>query len=302
MLASGSSGNAALLEIDRFGVLLDAGLGPRLLASRMKAVGLGWERVHVALLTHTHGDHWKERTFSHFRRRRIFLHCHPAHHAALSTYSMAFCKLHDERLVRAFERDAELILNPCVRCRALPLPHDAGATFGFRFDCRSDVDGAAFSLGYVADLGTWDLELARGLANTDILAIEFNHDVDMEYASGRSADLIARVLGDHGHLSNRQAAALLREVIRLSDPGRLKHVVQLHLSRECNRPDLALRAAREVLPEEVKLHTAHQDWPGPCLSLGDGAEPCSAPRPAPAPLMRQRSLVPVQSWLPGWET
>jgi hypothetical protein len=58
------------------------------------------------------------------------------------------------------------------------------------------------SLAYVADLGTWDDELARSLADVDLLALEFNHDVDMDYASERSPYLIARVLGRHGHLSN----------------------------------------------------------------------------------------------------
>src|SRR5260370_1255733 len=79
------------------------------------------------------------------------------------------------------------------------------------------------------DLGCWQPDLARALADVDILALEFNHDVGMEYARGRSPRLIMRVLGDEGHLSNAQAAGLLREVVRLSEPGRLRHLVQLHL-------------------------------------------------------------------------
>src|SRR5262249_360813 len=42
ILASGSSGNAAFLESDGFGLLIDAGLGPRQLASRLAAVGASW--------------------------------------------------------------------------------------------------------------------------------------------------------------------------------------------------------------------------------------------------------------------
>jgi hypothetical protein len=88
--------------------------------------------------------------------------------------------------------------------------------------------------------------------------------VHLERTSGRTAGLIARVCGDKGHLSNEQAAGLLRAVIRRSRAGSLRHVVQLHLSRDCNRPALAVRAARAVLaqhPMPIGLHTASQFEP-----------------------------------------
>jgi hypothetical protein len=83
--------------------------------------------------------------------------------------------------------------------------------------------------------------------------------------------LIARILGDEGHLSNAQAVELLREILRHSMPGRLRHVVQLHLSRDCNRPELAAEVARLALADAaplVQLYTATQDEPGPTLVLG----------------------------------
>ena len=55
--------------------------------------------------------------------------------------------------------------------------------------------------------------LADALSGVDLLALEFNHDVAMQRSSGRHPMLIARVLGDEGHLSNAQAAALLRQTL-----------------------------------------------------------------------------------------
>src|SRR5437773_3419097 len=89
VLASGSSGNASLLEADGFGVLLDAGLGPRQLAARLAAVGRSWRHVHAVILTHTHSDHWKDRTFAHLHRHGIPLYCHDDHHATFELYSQA---------------------------------------------------------------------------------------------------------------------------------------------------------------------------------------------------------------------
>jgi phosphoribosyl 1,2-cyclic phosphodiesterase len=270
-LASGSGGNACLVEADGFGVLIDAGLGPRQLAARLAAAGAGWPAVHAVLLTHVHADHWKDRTLAHLRRRRTPLYCHPAHHGALSLYSPAFAGLLADGLVRPFEPGAEFALAPGLRCRPLPLRHDGGATFGFRLTGAPDLFGDAESLGYVADLGCWDDELAAALADVDLLAVEFNHDVAMEYASGRPEVLVRRVLGDEGHLSNEQAAGLVRAVLARSTAGRLRGLVQLHLSRECNRPALARAAARAVLDglaAEAELHTAEQDAPGATLHLG----------------------------------
>lgn len=139
------------------------------------------------------------------------------------------------------------------------------------------------------------------LADVDLLAVEFNHDVELEYASGRMPRLIARVLGDEGHLSNSQAAELVQAVLARSPNGRPRHLVQLHLSRECNRPSLARAAALAALASrtDVTVHTAEQDSAGAILHLSPLLPPTQRPgRPRP-----RRRAVPsmAQPWLPGFE-
>jgi phosphoribosyl 1,2-cyclic phosphodiesterase len=303
VLASGSGGNSSLVESDGFGVLIDVGLGPRQLGSRLAAAGLSWSAVHAVLLTHTHSDHWKDRTLAHLGRRRIPLYCHPHHHPPLLTYSPAFPGLLAAGLVRSFEAGEDVALAAGLCCRPLPVRHDGGATFGFRFEGAADLFGHGAALAYVADLGCWDEALAEALADVDLLAVEFNHDVDMQYASGRMPRLIARILGDYGHLSNVQAAALVRAVLARSPAGRLRHLVQLHLSRDCNHPELARESARAILAEladGAELHTAKQDAAGTTLEIRAAPGPSRrvrmnghrrSPRPLPSP----------QPWLPGME-
>lgn len=303
VLASGSGGNASLLEVGSFGLLLDVGLGPRQLAASLALAGASWGRVHAAVLTHTHSDHWNDRTLAYLQRRGVPLHCHPDHAAVLQEWSPGFGALRTANLVRSFQANQEFLLAPGWRCRPLPLRHDGGATFGFRFEGATDLFGESCALAYLADLGCWDVSLAQALANLDLLALEFNHDVDLEYTSGRSARLIARVLGDDGHLSNAQAADLLREILRLSTPGRLRHLVQLHLSRECNRPDLAASAVEGVLQQAgqvVQVHGTSQYSPGPSLRLNP-----EVGRTRRRPASRRRRVSPsgitAQGWLPGFE-
>jgi phosphoribosyl 1,2-cyclic phosphodiesterase len=297
VLASGSGGNASLVEADGIGVLIDIGLGPRQLGSRLSAVGRSWSDVAAVLLTHTHSDHWKDATLAELNRRRVPFYCHPDHHTVLRTYSESFELLSSAGLVRAFAAGSTFPLGSGLTCRPFPVRHDGGSTFGFRLEGPADLLGHVPALGYAADLGCWDESLLDHLADVDLLAVEFNHDVDLQHASGRMPRLIARVLGDEGHLSNVQAAELVRAVLRRSQVGRLRHLVQLHLSQDCNRPSLAREVARAVLAEladTAELHTANQDVPGETLSL----------HPAPAArrrVARRRSALPPcsQPWLPG---
>src|SRR4051812_15566796 len=124
ILASGSRGNATLIQTDGFGVLLDAGLGPRILNERLRAAGYGWSDIHAMLLTHTHSDHWNDRTLAWLLRRQIPMYCHPGHHGVLNRYSTAFPELATQGLVREFAPGQQWALAPGLRCRALPVRHD----------------------------------------------------------------------------------------------------------------------------------------------------------------------------------
>jgi hypothetical protein len=239
-------------------------------------------------------------------RRHIRLYCHVEHHASLLAFGSGFAALLDAGLVHNYEEGGELRLAADLHCRPFALRHDSGATFGFRFEMARDLFAASSALAYAADLGSWTAELAQHLADVDLLALEFNHDVDLESASGRPWSLIARVLGADGHLSNDQAGALLQEVLCRSTPGRLQHVVQLHLSRECNRPALAVRAARTMLDDLThvpRFYTASQHEPTPTIVLGGRA--CRRPvrrqpriRAIPAP-HDKRQIQPCFSWMDG---
>ena len=280
VLASGSAGNASLLQSRGFGLLLDAGLGPRQLDVRFQSVGATWAHVNAVLLTHTHSDHWRRATMKAIFRRRIPLYCHAEHARWLRDNCDAIREMQAARLVRTYEAGEEFSLSAGLRCRPLPVSHDAGSTFGFRFEADGDLLGDGWALGYAADLGLWDAALADALTDVDVLALEFNHDVEMQRSSGRSEALIARVLGDGGHLSNAQAAELLHRIVEGSESRKLRHVVQLHLSRECNRPELARAAAQSVLQYcrcRAEVHTASQHEPLTGVELATTHSTCAAP-------------------------
>lgn len=270
ILASGSSGNASLLEVDGGALLIDAGLSPRQLTLRMGAVGASWGDLRGMLLTHTHSDHWHAKTFARLGEGQVPIFCHAEHRRELQLRWEGFEALQFAGLVRTYDSGRAFAPLDGITCRPLAIPHDGGPTFAFRLEGAANLFSEGWALGYAADLGHWSATLAKDLSNVDLLALEFNHDVDLQRASGRAPWLIERVLGDHGHLSNVQGAQFLEECLRRSTPGRLRHLVQLHLSRDCNRPHLAAAAAQKVLATlapEARLHTASQHEPGPAIEI-----------------------------------
>ena len=272
VLASGSSGNACVLQSDGFGVLIDFGLSPRALAPRMRRCGIGWNDIHAVLLTHPHSDHWRPATLAHLAKLGLPIFCHREHQEHLDPASRASHALSEAGLFREYEPGERLRFQTGWDCLPIELAHDGPRTCGFRFE------GRGWALGYLADLGSWTEQLAAKVADVDLLALEFNHDVPMQLGSGRHPTLIRRVLGDHGHLSNDQAADLLSEIVKRSERGRLRHLVQLHLSQHCNRADLAhataLRAL-ERLDAEIAIFTAHQEQTGKTIRVG-AAKPVSS--------------------------
>jgi phosphoribosyl 1,2-cyclic phosphodiesterase len=275
VLASGSAGNCAFLQSDGFGLLIDIGIGPRLLGARLAAVGASWHQVNAVLLTHTHTDHWKDLTLCQLRRLKIPLYCSPAHHDSLTRIDGYFDGLHAAGLVRPLEPGDPLKLSADLTCRTIAVPHDADPTFAFRLDGGRGLFGPQWSVGYAADLGEVRPDLVSAFANVNVLAIEFNHCVHMEKSSGRPRMLIDRVLSEYGHLSNDQAADAVRSIVRNSAPGALRHLVQLHLSRDCNRQSLAAEHGRAALAEvgsSAAVTTANQYAASRIISLDAGFE------------------------------
>src|SRR5207253_1352113 len=102
-LASGSAGNACLVEAQTGGILIDFGIGPRTLAGRMAARGLSWRGVRSVLLTHTHADHWHEKTLAYLGKHGIRLCCHESHADKLADACDGFDSLHSAGLVHRYE-------------------------------------------------------------------------------------------------------------------------------------------------------------------------------------------------------
>ena len=281
ILASGSAGNSALVDCDGEQWLIDLGLEPKDLDTRLAEAGANWSQIKGVLITHRHTDHWCPKTLARCWTSHVPLHCHRDHAAAFRLGCPEFCDLEQERLVKPYVGERPISLSRNWQCRPIRVRHDSGATFGFRFEESRAASANPLSVcaaapprafAYVADLGCWDRGLVERLRDVDLLALEFNHDPELLRNSPRPPWLIQRILGDEGHLSNAQAAALVSEVLKQSDSARLRQLVLLHISQECNSSELAAASARAALAKsgsDASVFAAEQHRPSPTFVVGD---------------------------------
>lgn len=233
VLASSSAGNSTYVESNGTAVLIDAGTNAKCIGAALRAIGADPAVLAGICLTHDHTDHTSAVAVLEHRYRTPL-------YATDGTIDVVCCGCANDEGADwpwvSFAPGSSFEIG-ALRFEAFPVPHDAGDPVGFAV-----TDGRA-RLGFATDLGTVPEVVRHHLRDCDALAIEFNHDPLMLERSDRPRSLVQRIRGRSGHLSNEQGAELLAAV---AGP-RLRHVLPMHLSGECNRPDLAVAAARDAL-------------------------------------------------------
>jgi phosphoribosyl 1,2-cyclic phosphodiesterase len=240
-LQSGSSGNCIYIEAGGVRLLIDAGITGVQAQERLAAHGRDIRAVDAVIISHDHGDHIRHAGV-YQRKFGIPIYVTPATLAAATT-RCNLGKLTDVRTFRACDkiRFGEVLVH------AIPTPHDG-------------VDGSVFvieagkkRIGVLTDLGHVFKDLSRIVSSLDAVFLESNYDPDMLAAGPYPAYLKQRIRGPHGHISNIEAAELLR---RACEEQRLQWACLSHLSEENNHPDVALKTHREVISGNVVLHVA----------------------------------------------
>lgn len=257
ILSSGSKGNCALVRAGEQRLLVDAGLPGTELEERLERAGvpppnLAHPGLHHVWVTHGHLDHARSAGLI-ARKHRALLHCAES---LMNNASIRRCRNLSTVPVGGREETDGLIVSN------VELPHDAHPTVGYR------VEHAGRVAAIVTDIGRPDERAARGLAGAHVLVLEFNHDLGMLENGPYPPALKKRVAGNAGHLSNAQAAHMLR----LLASENLHTLVLAHLSEKNNRPELALESAHTTLAElgltsRVRVIVASQDEIGENLAV-----------------------------------
>jgi phosphoribosyl 1,2-cyclic phosphodiesterase len=225
ILGSGSEGNGAYLETAEVRLLIDAGLTGRQIRQRMATVARAPETLHGILITHEHSDHISGLAGL-AARLDLPIYCNRLTKEAIEA------QLHIQINARIFTTGGSFEIGD-VTVDTFSVPHDACDPVGFL------LRTAAGNIGFLTDLGHATKLVVERVRAANVLLLEANHDVQMlQNDPRRPWSLKQRILSRHGHLSNDAAADVAEQIL---SPG-LRRLYLGHLSRDCNRPELARKA------------------------------------------------------------
>ena len=226
VLASGSKGNAILVEMDGTRLLVDVGIGLRRLKACLTALGLSLDALDGVLLTHEHRDHVAG-LGALLREVPLPVYSRPGTIAALPQRELL-----PSACLHPFRGDMTL---GAVQVAPFPLSHDAAEPVGYRVR-GSRTCTVATDLGFVTGA------VQDAIEGTDALVLEANHDPATLRQGRYPWPLKQRILSNRGHLSNLDAAWTLARMKK-----RPAQVFLAHLSEENNRPALAKETVQDIL-------------------------------------------------------
>ncbi|HOC80272.1 MAG TPA: MBL fold metallo-hydrolase [Bacilli bacterium] len=235
IIASGSKGNATLLEHDGRVLLIDMGITLARLKSELEAIGYKFKDIEAVLFTHEHSDHASGARF--FDDEIIYA----------TEGTLGGNKHH---LLKPYEKINILGLD----VTPLATSHDAFAPIGFLFENTNE------KLVYMTDTGFISEKNLEVMRDADYYIIESNHNIKMLLQTNRPADLKQRILSDFGHLSNEDSALYMSELIG----ERTKEIVLAHISEEANTNETALSTYLRILKKrfinvnKIRIYCAEQ--------------------------------------------
>lgn len=233
-IGSGSSGNCYYLTTGNTSILIDAGIGIRVLKRTLKSYDIEIDRIDAVFVTHDHADHIKaignlanDYGKSVYATERV--------HAGINCNYCMTSKLTEEH-VRIIQKDVPLQFGDMV-ITPFDVPHDSSDCVGYQVNAGDVVFCLITDAGHVTSI------MEEQVSKANYLVLEANHDEDMLMMGTYPAYLKGRIRGDRGHLCNKESARLIAEH---ATPV-LKHVWLCHLSEENNHPELARKTVEGLL-------------------------------------------------------
>ena len=236
-LQSGSNGNCIYVETPDTKLLFDAGISGKTAQQRLAEHDRNINDIDALIISHDHSDHTKAAGVFH-RKFKLPIHITPG--------SWNHCRGRQGQVERVhfFHPGADITFN-ATTVKTIPTAHDGkdGVAFVIQYE--------NIQLGIFTDLGHPFDGLGEHIAQLDALYLEFNYDPQMLENGDYPIWLKRRISGSGGHLSNAEAALLIRQ-----NAPELKTLILSHLSEHNNHPDLALKSARQALGYSLDIQLA----------------------------------------------
>lgn len=232
VLASGSKGNSCYIETNSGIFLIDLGMTCSYIEKQLKDMGIPPKNINAVFITHTHSDH--------INGLKVFVKKYnPIIYISEKMYLELKDVVWSDNYVII---DKELIIDD-LKITIIKTSHDAEDSVGYIFEENGK------SIVYITDTGYINMKNHKRLSNKNLYVLESNHDIDMLMNNPKYPyHLKQRILGDKGHLSNKDSSYYLGKFIG----DDTKCIVLAHLSEHNNTKELALESLEKSLVDNDK--------------------------------------------------
>ncbi|MDE7263318.1 MAG: MBL fold metallo-hydrolase [Anaeroplasmataceae bacterium] len=258
VLASGSTGNCTFVETKDHQILIDVGISKRTIDTELEKLNTSFSAINTLLITHEHEDHIRSLCTVLKKGNLTCYMTQGTFQAILNGKNDSLKPVLREKLASGhiilLNRMANSILYESfflgnTRIEVLPTFHDAAESVGYKIEDSDQI------LVYITDTGYVHQSLYTTISNADCYVLEFNHDPYILMSSDRTYSLKMRILSDHGHLSNEDAAVTLAKIMG----ERTRLVFYAHISQECNLTEI-IDLTRKKVMEDLGMDTSRVEF------------------------------------------
>lgn len=231
VLATGSKGNSTYISTNNHKILIDLGTSSLYVENKLKELGVSPRDIDSIFLTHTHADH--------INGLKVFI---KKYNPVIFLTSKMYKEIRKNIPLSNYYFIEEDTVIDDLKVRVFKTSHDVDDSNGYIFESDNK------SIVYVTDTGYINNKYHNLLKNRDFYVMESNHDIRMLMDGKYPYYLKQRVVGDRGHLSNKDSSKYLSEFVG----DRTKGIVLIHLSEENNNKDIAYNTLIDALEKKNK--------------------------------------------------
>jgi len=229
VLASGSKGNSTYIETQKHKILIDLGTTSLYVEKKLKLLNIDPKDIDSIFITHAHTDH--------IAGIRVFS---KKYHPTIFLTQKIYDEISSQMTLENYIIIEESFLYDDVNVEFFKTSHDTEESLGYIFTCQNK------SVVYITDTGYIHKKNYNLLQNKTIYIMESNHDIEMLMNGSYPYAIKQRILGDRGHLSNKDSSYYLAKLIG----GNTNMIILAHLSEDNNTEDLAIQTLCDTLEKK----------------------------------------------------
>lgn len=244
-LASSSKGNCALISYKDTNILVDCGISKKRIVAALEKYNLTLDNIDCILITHEHSDHISGLP-SILKDSDIKI---VSQRDTLSTI-IEYCEGKNVKVntdnfkivapVNILNSNSSIAVGD-IKFYPLKGCHDVCSLY-YKFELGDTI------VAILTDMGAYNEYTIRTLEDVDYLMLESNYDEQMILDNSYPAWLKTRIIGEGGHLSNKDSANI---IMRLAGK-RVKEVYLSHISEDSNSEDNAYEFVLKYINDNYK--------------------------------------------------